>query len=60
MTTQTPTSRLPSGLTWERWNWPFKTPQERQLVAKYFSRVKNTTDKEERQKMLDEIGEALL
>lgn len=25
----------PSGLTWERWNFPFKTPQERELVKKY-------------------------
>jgi len=60
MTTQTCAPRHPSGLTWERWNWPFKTPQERQLVAKYFNRVKKITDKEERQKMLNEIGEALL
>ena len=60
MTDQVRASRHPSGLTWERWEWPFKTPQERQLVAKYFSRVKNTTDKEERQKMLSELGDALL
>jgi len=60
MTDQVRASRHPSGLTWERWEWPFKTPQERQLVAKYFSRVKNTTDKEERQKMLNELGDALL
>ena len=50
----------PSGLTWERWEWPFKTPQERQLVAKYFDRVKKSADKEEKQKMLNELGEALL
>jgi hypothetical protein len=50
----------PSGLTWERWEWPFKTPQERQLVAKYFDRVKKAADKEEKQKMLNELGEALL
>jgi len=50
----------PSGLTWERWEWPFKTPQERQLVAKYFDRVKKAVDKEEKQKMLNDLGEALL
>jgi hypothetical protein len=27
----------PSGLTWERWNWPFKTPEERELVREYFA-----------------------
>ena len=29
----------PSGMTLERWNWPFKTPEERKLVAKYFRKV---------------------
>jgi len=28
----------PSGLTMERWNWPFKTPQERELVARWFKK----------------------
>jgi hypothetical protein len=60
MTNQTNTSRHPSGLTWERWEWPFKTPQERQLVAKYFDRVKKAAVKEEKQKMLNDLGEALL
>lgn len=26
----------PSGMTMQRWYWPFKTPQERELVAKYY------------------------
>jgi len=26
----------PSGLTMERWNWPFKTSEERKLVQQYF------------------------
>lgn len=30
----------PSGMTLERWNWPFKTPEERVLVKKYFERNK--------------------
>jgi hypothetical protein len=51
-------NKHPSGLTWERWEWPFKTPQERQLVAKYFDRVKKVAVKEEKQKMLNELGEA--
>ena len=27
----------PSGLTWERWNFPFKTAAERQIVIKYLN-----------------------
>jgi len=30
------TDRHPSGLTWERWHWPFHTPEERKLIARYF------------------------
>lgn len=35
----------PSGLTWERWNFPFKTPAERELIAKWLAvkDVMNTT-----------------
>lgn len=29
--------RHPSGLTLERWNWPFKTPEERKKVAAWFA-----------------------
>lgn len=25
----------PSGLTYERWNWPFKTEQEKEIVRTY-------------------------
>lgn len=25
----------PSGLTMERWNWPFKTPYEQEIVRQY-------------------------
>jgi hypothetical protein len=28
----------PSGMTWERWDWPFKTPQERKLVVEYMKK----------------------
>jgi hypothetical protein len=28
----------PSGLTMKRWNWPFKTAQERDTVAKWFKK----------------------
>lgn len=27
----------PSGMTWERWNFPFKTARERQLVMWYLN-----------------------
>lgn len=48
-------SKHPSGLTWERWNWPFKTPEERQLVAKYFNKQR----REERAKQYEGYEEAL-
>jgi hypothetical protein len=27
-----------SGLTVQRWNWPYKTPEERELVARWFKK----------------------
>lgn len=27
----------PSGLTWERWHWPFKTPQERLQIQQWLA-----------------------
>lgn len=27
----------PCGLTWERWHWPFKTPQERAVIAAWLA-----------------------
>ena len=27
----------PSGMPQKRWDWPFKTPQEMELVKKYFA-----------------------
>lgn len=32
----------PSGMTMQRWNWPYKTPQERELVAKWFKKQEKT------------------
>lgn len=29
----------PSGLPMSRWNWPFKTQQERKLVAEWFKKA---------------------
>lgn len=49
----------PSGLTQERWDWPFKTPEERKLVVKYFKKL----ERENKQNKVDPIsiyGEALL
>jgi hypothetical protein len=45
------TEKHPSGLTWERWDWPFKTFDERKLVAKYFERVKRQENKEAKQQI---------
>lgn len=25
----------PSGLTWERWHWPFKTQAEREMIMRW-------------------------
>ncbi|MFZ9326835.1 MAG: hypothetical protein ACO24H_05180 [Polynucleobacter sp.] len=44
----------PSGLTWERWNWPFKTADERKLVAKYFKK----TAKQETKNMKEKVYES--
>lgn len=34
------TSKHPSGLTWERWNQPFKMPHERKLIQQWLQRKK--------------------
>jgi hypothetical protein len=49
-----PVDKHPSGLTWERWNNPFKTPEERKLVVKYFRRI----EKDEKQRAFDELEPA--
>ncbi len=49
----------PSGMTQERWDWPFKTPEERQLVIKYYNRMKRQ-DKKAQKDQIKEFGEALL
>lgn len=46
----------PSGMTQERWDWPFKTPEERKLVIKYFKKHQ----KEEKKKMIESFEEAPL
>jgi uncharacterized protein HemY len=45
----------PSGLTMDRWDHPFKTQQERQLVVKYFEKLKRKELHEEAQKILDKV-----
>lgn len=32
---QKQSSKHPSGLTWERWEFPFKTPEERALIQQW-------------------------
>lgn len=46
----------PSGLTLERFNWPFQTEEERKLVGAWRRREA----KKERQDKLKRFGEALL
>jgi len=43
--------RHPSGMTLFRWNWPFKTPEERKLVVKWYAKEKRRRRKQE----LDDI-----
>lgn len=54
------TSLHPSGLTWERWEWPFPTPQEREIIARYFKRTRITTERTKKRKIINKVGEALL
>jgi hypothetical protein len=42
-----------SGLAMERWNWPFKTAEERAIVAKYFKEF----EAREKAKMLESLGQ---
>lgn len=46
----------PSGVLWERVNWPFQTEEERKLICAY-RRKQHRKDKKELPKL---IGEALL
>lgn len=39
----------PSGMTMARWNWPFKTPEERELVARW-------NEKQQRKDRKDELA----
>ena len=48
------TEMHPSGMTMQRWNSPFKTPEERQLVVLWFK--KNA--EQEKKAMLDALEEA--
>ena len=50
-----------SGLSITRWNWPYKTPEERAIVAKYFEKQRSAArraDAKEKQKRLTDLGEA--
>jgi hypothetical protein len=42
-----------SGLTMERWNWPFKTAEERMIVAKYFK----DNEAKAKAKLLEDLGQ---
>jgi len=36
--TSAETTKHPSGLTWERWNQPFKMPHERKQIQEWLAR----------------------
>lgn len=42
-----PETMHPSGMTWERWRWPFKTEAERKLVMAYNKRVDQQRKRDE-------------
>jgi hypothetical protein len=44
----------PSGLPWERWNWPFKTTDEKVLAAQWFRKEQRN----EKRKQLDNFEES--
>lgn len=48
----------PSGLTWERWQWPFHTEAERQLIAAYFAATERKTKRAEAQAELEALPDA--
>jgi hypothetical protein len=47
-----PKKMHPSGIAWERWNWPFKTDEERALAEQW---VKRQTQ-DEKQKAINNLG----
>lgn len=49
----------PSGMTQERWDWPFKTQEERKLVVKYYEKMKRQQGKDKK-RQVEDLGEALL
>jgi hypothetical protein len=48
-----PTEMHESGLTMEKWNWPFKTAEERMIVAKYFK----DNDAKAKAQLLEDLGQ---
>ena len=48
----------PSGLTQARWDNPFKTPEERQIVVQYFKRLKRIENQVKWEKMWATLEEA--
>lgn len=46
----------PSGLTYERWHWPYKTEEERKKVVEYLAQKR----KHDVRDALERLGEALL
>lgn len=49
-----PPAKHPSGLTWERWNWPFHTETEKQMIGRYM-RKQWATEKREKKKKFNEM-----
>ena len=50
----------PSGMSWARWEDPFKTPEERRLVIKYYRECHRQEKDERAQYLMDALGPAYL
>lgn len=55
MDSQNPIDKHPSGLSWEKWNWPpLQTPADQKLVKQYYDKQR----RQETTKVLSELEEA--
>lgn len=49
----------PSGLTWERWNNPFRTAEERKIAVAYNRKKERAAKQETQQTFYNKLEEAL-
>ena len=49
----------PSGMTWERWNSPWRTESERALAVAYNKKIERTDAKQNHENFYNKLEEAL-